>query len=68
MSRKYFVFYFPYFPTFPKYYTEFLNLCTQHKPQEAARLYLHAYAGGSQTYGPTIETLINQYNLTQYDY
>ena len=35
-------YHYSYFPTFPKYYTEFLNLCTQHKPQEASRLYLHA--------------------------
>jgi len=55
-----------YFPTYPKSYTQFLIDCNNHQPLQAAA-YLGAYAGGSKTYGPTIQKLINQYNLTQYD-
>ena len=56
-----------YFPAHPKFYTEFLNYCKDHDVGSATP-YLKAYAGGSTTYGPTVQQLINQYNLTQYDY
>ena len=61
-------YHYAYFENYRNVYNNFLNMNANHQPQAAARQYLHAYAGGSQTYGPTIETLINQYNLTQYDY
>lgn len=56
-----------YFPAHPGFYTEFLNYCKV-RDVGSATPYLKAYAGGSTTYGPTVQQLINQYNLTQYDY
>ena len=56
-----------YFPSFPNYYSQFLVDCQNHNVQ-AATYYLKSYAGGSTSYGGTVWQLINQYNLTQYDY
>ena len=61
-------YHYAYFENYRNVYNNFLTMNANHQPQAASRTYLHAYAGGSKTYGPTIETLINQYNLTQYDY
>ena len=58
---------YAYFPYFPDVYTNFLNLCAA-KDALGAAGYLSAYAGGSQSYAPSIRSLITQYNLTQYDY
>ena len=61
-------YHYAYFQNYINVYANFLQMNANHQPQEAALRYLHAYAGGSTTYGPQIKTLINQYNLTQYDY
>lgn len=55
-----------YFEHFPKYYTEFLRLCDQGNAMQACT-YLHAYAGGSQTYGPNCQSIIQKYNLERFD-
>ena len=60
-------YHYAYFQNYSKVYGTFLKLNAQHKPIEAS-VYLSAYCGGSKTYGPTIQQLIRQYNLTKYDY
>ena len=60
-------YHYAYFQNYSNVYGNFLKECANHQPLRAAT-YLHAYAGGSKTYGPTIQQLINQYNLTKYDY
>lgn len=55
-----------YFTTYSNVYGSFLKDC-ENKDAIHAASYLGAYAGGSTSYGPTIQQLINQYNLTQYD-
>ena len=60
-------YHYAYFENYRNVYGNFLNDCANHDPLSAAS-YLYAYAGGSQTYGPTIIQLINQYDLTKYDY
>ncbi len=60
-------YHYAYFQNYSNVYGNFLRECANHQPLRAAT-YLHAYAGGSKTYGPTIQQLINQYNLTKYDY
>ncbi len=60
-------YHYKYFENYRNVYANFLNDCANHRALEAAS-YLHAYAGGSKTYGPTIQQLIRQYNLTKYDY
>lgn len=60
-------YHYAYFENYKNVYGNFLNDCANHNPIHAAS-YLHAYAGGSTTYGPTIVQLINQYDLTKYDY
>ena len=59
-------YHYAYFPNYPHVYTNFLNLCAA-KDALGAASYLYAYANGSQTYAPNIQSLITQYNLTQYD-
>ena len=60
-------YHYAYFPSFPGSYSEFLNLCAQHKPMEAA-YYLKAYAGGSTSYASSIKSIIDANNLTRFDY
>lgn len=60
-------YHYSYFQHYSNVYGNFLVACQNHQPLQAAT-YLHAYAGGSKSYGSTIQQLINQYNLTQYDY
>ena len=55
-----------YFYAYSNVYGNFLTNCANHNAIAAAGS-LSAYAGGSQSYPNTIRTLINQYNLTQYD-
>ena len=55
-----------YFQAYSNVYGNFLANCANHNAIGAATS-LSAYAGGSKTYPNTIITLINQYNLTQYD-
>ena len=55
-----------YFFAYSSVYGNLLNNC-KNKNALAAASSLSAYAGGSQSYPNTIKTLINQYNLTQYD-
>ena len=55
-----------YFKAYSNVYGNFLAQCDAHNAIGATP-YLKAYAGGSTSYGSTIATLINQYNLTQYD-
>ena len=56
-----------YFNAYSNVYSNFLANCAS-KNALAAATSLSAYAGGSQSYPGTIQTLINQYNLTQYDF
>ena len=56
-----------YFYAYSNVYGNFLNNCAAKNALGAATS-LSAYAGGSQSYPGTIQTLINQYNLTQYDF
>ncbi len=60
-------YHYAYFQAYSNVYGSFLSACANHQPLQAAS-YLGAYAGGSKTYGSTIKQLINQYNLTKYDY
>ena len=60
-------YHYSYFQHYSNVYGNFLKACAKHDAIGAAS-YLHAYAGGSKTYGPTIQQLIRQYNLTKYDY
>lgn len=60
-------YHYAYFENYKNVYGNFLTKCANHDALGAAT-YLSAYANGSQTYGPNIQALINQYNLTQYDY
>ena len=60
-------YHYAYFEAYSNVYGNFLNCCANHDAMGAAS-YLRAYAGGSSTYSSKIQTLINQYNLTQYDY
>lgn len=59
-------YHYAYFENYRNVYGNFLKDCANHNAMHAAT-YLHAYAGGSTTYGPTIQKLIQQYNLTKYD-
>ncbi len=60
-------YHYAYFQNYSNVYGNFLNLCASGDAIGASQ-YLYAYAGGSQTYAPKIISLINQYNLTQYDH
>ena len=60
-------YHYAYFQNYSNVYGSFLNNCAAHQPLAAADS-LHAYAGGSQTYAPSIKSIINTNNLTQYDY
>ena len=60
-------YHYAYFQNYTNVYGNFLAKCANHDALGAAS-YLGAYAGGSQTYAPSIQSIINTYNLTQYDY
>ncbi len=60
------VYHATYFEAYKQYYPQFLAKCAEGDAIGAAA-YLGAYAGGSQTYGPSIQALIRNYNLTEYD-
>ena len=56
-----------YFENYSDKYSILLNACKNHD-LETATPELRRYAGGLSTYGSSILSIINQYNLTQYDY
>ena len=60
------VYHAKYFKAYLNVYSAFLRDCANGDAYSAAS-YLGKYAGGSGTYGPSIQSLIRDYNLTQYD-
>ena len=60
-------YHYAYFQNYTNVYSGFLARC-EAKDALGAASYLYAYANGSKTYAPSIQSLISQYNLTQYDY
>ena len=61
------LYHYKYFQNYPNSYTTFLKECEQHKVYDAAAR-LGAYAGGSASYGASIQSIIRTNNLEQYDY
>ncbi len=60
-------YHYAYFQNYSNVYGTFLDLCARGDAIGASQ-YLYAYANGSKSYPTKIISLINQYNLTQYDY
>ena len=55
-----------YFEEYSSVYSGFLQACNNKDPMTAAS-YLYKYAGGSQSYGPNIQSIIRTYDLGKYD-
>ena len=55
-----------YFEHYPKYYADMLKACDAGDAMTACT-YLHAYAGGSQSYGPNCQWIIKNFNLERFD-
>ena len=60
-------YHYAYFEQYSNVYGTFLSACKSHDVSTAAPE-LRKYAGGLTSYGSSILSIINQYNLTQYDY
>ena len=60
-------YHYKYFESYPNVYTNFLIACKKKEVMNACR-YLHAYAGRSTTYCPSVQSIIRTYDLGRYDY
>ena len=60
-------YHYAYFDHYSDKYGVFLDACSRHDTASATPE-LRKYAGGSTSYGNSVQSIINTYNLTQYDY